>query len=69
MLCTYELKVFEEQLKKLKVYDYGITTMEEFADKTTYITIKNNHTWICIVYILDEILQEKIYGLPKWEAH
>ena len=69
MLCTYELKVFEEQLNELKVYDYGITTMEEFADTTTYITLENNHTRICLVYILDEILQGKIYGLPKWEAH
>ena len=27
----------------------------------------NHHTWGCPVYLLDEIFQENISGIPKWE--
>ena len=41
--------------------------MENFADTTTDIILKNHHTWGCTLYVLDEILQIIIYGLPRWE--
>ena len=66
MLWPYVLKAFAEELNLLKVGDDGITPMEKFSSTTTDISIKNNHTWGCPVYVLDEILQGSIAGLPKW---
>ena len=67
MLWTHSLKCFVEKLNVLKVDDNGINPMEKFAGTTTYITLKNKHTWVCKVYVLDEILKGNIYGLPKLE--
>ena len=67
MLCPYELKAFSEQLNLIKVDDYGINPMEKFAGKTTYIILKNRHTWVSPVCVLDAILQVNISVLPKWE--
>ena len=47
--------------------DDGITPKENFADTTTDINLKNNHTWGCPVYVLDAILQGNISVLPKCE--
>ena len=66
MLWPYELKAFAEQFNVLKVDGYGITPMENFAGTTTYINIKNHHTWGCPVYVLDGIWQVNISGLSKW---
>ena len=41
--------------------------MEKLAGTTTYITIKNHHTWGCPVYVLDAILQGKISRLHNWK--
>ena len=65
MLCTYELKAFAEKLNVIKVDNYGITPMEKFVDTTTYITIKNHHTWGCTVYVLDAIFKDNIAGLTR----
>ena len=40
---------FSEQLIDLKVDDYGINPMDKFSGTTTYITLKNHHTWGCPV--------------------
>ena len=40
--------------------------MEKFAG-TKKITLKNNHTWVYPVYVLDARLQGNIAGLPKWD--
>ena len=39
--------------------------IEKFAVSTTYITLKNHHTWVCPVYFLDSLLQGNKYELPK----
>ena len=59
------MKTFVENLNVLKVDDDGITPMVNFACTTTDITIKNIHTWVCPVYVLDAIFQGNISGLPK----
>ena len=66
MLCPCALKYFEKELNVLKLDDYGITPMETFTDKITYITLKNNHTWGCSYYVLDAGLQGNIDELPNW---
>ena len=66
IVWPYKLKNFAEKLNVLKVDDYGITSMEKFAGTTTYISLKNHHTWGCQVYVLDEILQGNISGIHKW---
>ena len=66
MLLTYALEDVAENLNVLKVDDYGITPMEQFAETTTEMFIKNNHTWGFIVYGFDARLQGNIDGLPKW---
>ena len=65
-LWAYELKEFTEQLNVLKADDDGITPMEKFAGTTTDISIKNNYTWGCTVYVLDKRLKRNISGLTKW---
>ena len=42
--------------------DDGITTMEKFSGTSTEIS-----TWGYQVYVLDEILQVNIHGLPNRE--
>ena len=69
MLWPYGLKALAWKSNKLKVDDYGITPMENFASTTTYITIKNHHTWGYLVYVLGAILQGNISGIPKREPH
>ena len=66
MLWQYALADFSEQFNVLKVDDDRITPMEKFEGTTTDITLKNHHTWICLFYVLDAILQVNIIGLPKW---
>ena len=66
MLWTYALKAFVEKLNILKVDNYGITPMNKFSGTTTDVTLKNHHTWVCPVYVLDEILQGNISILLKW---
>ena len=41
MLCTYELKAFEEKLNEINVDDDGINPMKNFPGTTTYINFKN----------------------------
>ena len=65
MLWPYALKAFAEKLNELKVDDYGITPMEKFSVTTKYITLKNNHTWVCPVYVVGEIFQGNTSGLTK----
>ena len=48
--------------------DDGITPMENFAGTAADIYLKNHHKWVFPVYVLDEILQGNISGLPKWET-
>ena len=67
MLWPYALKYFAEQLNELKVYNDGITPMENFAGTTADITLKNHHTQGCPVYFLDVIFQVNMAGLHKWE--
>ena len=67
MLWTYALKAFLEQLNVLKVDDYYITPVEKFAGTTKENSLKNHHTWVCPVYVLDAILKGNIAELPKWE--
>ena len=67
MLWPYELKDYVEQLNVLKLDYDGITPMENSTGTTTDITLKNNHTCGCPVYVLDAGLQGNISGLPKWE--
>ena len=69
MLCLYDLKAFSENINELKVNDDGITPMENFADITTYITLKNRHTQGCPVYVLDERFQGNLSGIPKCKTH
>ena len=66
MLWPYLPKGFTEQLNVLKVDNYGITPMEKFSGTTTYINLKNHHTWVYPVYVLDAILQGNIAGITKW---
>ena len=66
MVCPYALESFSEQLNIIKMGDYGITLMGNFAGTTTDINLKNHHTWVCPVYVLDAIFQGNISGLPKW---
>ena len=66
MLCTYALKSFVGKLTEIKVNDDGITYMEKFAGKITDITIKNFHTWVCKVYVLDSRVEGNVSGLPNW---
>ena len=66
MSWPYELKDLSEQFNVLKVDDDGITPMEKFAGTTTYINLKNYHTWGCPVYLLGARLQGSISGLLKW---
>ena len=67
MLWPYALKYFAEQINELKVDGDGITPLENFAGTTTYITLKNHHTWGCPVYVLHETFQYRISVIPKWE--
>ena len=53
MLWTFELKAFTEQLNLLNVDDDGIYPMESFSGTTTEISLKNHHTWVCQVYVLN----------------
>ena len=55
-------------MNKLKVDDDGIAHIDKFSGTTTDINIKNNHTRGCTVYVLYEILQGNISGIPKWET-
>ena len=64
---TYALKAFAEKLNVLKVDDYGITPMEEFAGPTKENFLKNHHTWGCTVYVVDARLKGNISGIPKCE--
>ena len=66
MLWPYSLKAFAEQFNVIKVDYYGITPMEKFLETTTYINLKNHHTWVYTVYVLDAILQGNIAGITKW---
>ena len=68
MLYPYALKAFAEQLNEIKVYDDGITPMDNFSGTKTDINLKYHHTWDCPVYVLDKRLQGKIYEIPKWET-
>ena len=68
MLWTYELKDFTERLNVLKVDDDGITPMEKFSSTTTDISLKNHHTQVCPVYVLDKIFQGNKAGITKWES-
>ena len=56
ILCTYKLKDFTEQLNELNMDYYGNTTMGSFSGTTADITLKNNHTWGCPVYVFDASL-------------
>ena len=69
MLWQYALADFSEQFNVLKVDDDRITPMEKFVGTTTYISLKNNHSWGCIVHVLDARSQGNISGIPKWEPH
>ena len=66
MLWPYSLKAFAEQFNVIKVDYDGITPMEKFSGTTTYINLKNHHTWVYPVYVLDAILQGNIAGITKW---
>ena len=65
MLWPYTLKAFSEQLNVLNVDGDGITTIDKFAGTTTEIYLKNHHTRVYTVYVLYEIFQNNISGLPK----
>ena len=65
MLWIYALRAFEEKFNVVKVDDDGISLTEKFSGTTTYITLKNNHTWGCSVYVLDARLEGGISGLPN----
>ena len=57
MLFTYAFKSLAETFNVLKVDDNVITPMEKFSYTTTDITLKNRHTWVCQVYVLDQDLK------------
>ena len=57
ILWLYALMALAEQLNVLKVSDDGNNPMEKFPGKAIHITPKNQHTWGCLVYVLDAILQ------------
>ena len=40
-----------------------------FQTKRTEISLKNNHTWGCPVYVLDVRFQGIVAVLPKWDPH
>ena len=56
LLWIYSLKSFSKQLNKLKVDKYGVITMYNVLGTTTEITLENNYTWGCPVYVLNENL-------------
>ena len=62
VLCTEGICI---KLNELKMGGCGINPMENFSGTTTYINIKNHHTWGCPVCVLDSRLQGKISGLLK----
>ena len=64
MVWPYALKPFSEQFNVLNV-NYGITTIENIAGKTTYITPKNHNIWGCPDYVLDTILQVDLSKISK----
>ena len=45
----------------------GITPMENISGKPTKYSLKNHHKWGCPFYVLNEILQGNIAGLPNLE--
>ena len=47
------------------VFGLHSKTMENFSITTTYITIKNNHTWYFQVYLWDARLQGNISEVSK----
>ena len=65
ILWPYSLKDFAEKLNVPYVDYDGINPMEKFAGTTTYIPIKNNHTWVFPLYVLDARFKGKITLLPK----
>ena len=69
MLRPYELKAFEEKNNVLNVEDYGITPMDKFVGTTTDISLKNHHTRVFTVYVLDAILKGNIAIITKWEPY
>ena len=66
ILWPQELKAFIEQLNVLKVDDDEINPIDNFADTTSEITIKNHHICGFPVYVFDERLKGNIYVLTKW---
>ena len=65
MLLPYALKAFSEKLNVIKVDDYGMATMDNFAGTTIDINPKNHQTWGCPVYALDKRLRDNIAVLTK----
>ena len=63
------IEVHSIKINELKVDDDGFTLMENFVSTKTDIIVKNHHTWVCPVYVLDEILQGNVSVFPKWEPH
>ena len=49
--------------------DGGITPMDKFEVTTSYITCKNNHTWVSTVHVLDRILQGNINSNRKYSTY
>ena len=65
MLCTYALKAFSEHLDALKVDDDYITPMEKFSGTITDISLENQHTRGCPLYVLYARFQDNRSGLHK----
>ena len=45
----------------------GITPIEKFYGITKDVYLKNHHTCVFPVYVLDALFKGNIYGVPKWE--
>ena len=61
MLQTYVLKASAEKLNVLNVDHGGITPIEKFYGITTDVYLKNHHTWVFPVYVLDAGFKGNIY--------
>ena len=68
MLCPFATKCAQDRMNNLHV-DLNLETPDIKLSnaKAVKIQLKHYHTFGCLVYILDSILQTNPKGVPKWE--
>ena len=67
MLWPYALLAAADRLNRFNVDEKGVSPEEKFAEVEIIRELRDEHTWGCPVYVLDQTLQGGFGGLPKWD--